>query len=70
MVLMHPGRGKYYGLDAVGSSVWGYLDQEVELADLYARLAEEYDADVQTIEQGVVPLLERLIKEELIHARA
>ncbi|WP_413204318.1 PqqD family protein [Rhodospirillum sp. A1_3_36] len=66
---MHPGRGTYYGLDTVGTSVWECLDQDIQLADLYARLAEEYDADVETIERDVLPLLEQLIEEELIDVR-
>ena len=69
LVLMHVASGRYYGLDGIGTAVWQLLEHEMQLADLYASLAQRYDADIPTIERDVRPWLKQLTAEKLIEIR-
>ncbi len=62
-VLMSLERGNYYGLDAIATDIWLRLEEPVSIGDLCARLVEEYEADLPTIQQDVLNLLEQLRTE-------
>ena len=66
VVLMSVERGKYYGLDEIGSNIWRRIEQPVDVASLCAALQAEYDADAAALEHDVIALLERLADQGLV----
>lgn len=49
-VILHLVNGTYYGLDPVGTRIWGLLKDGVATPDICRRLAEEYDVELAMIE--------------------
>ncbi|MES2902592.1 MAG: PqqD family protein [Pseudomonadota bacterium] len=49
-VILHLVNGTYYGLDPVGTRIWGMIKDRVGTPDICRRLAEEYEVDLATIE--------------------
>lgn len=50
-VILHLVKGTYYGLDAVGTQIWGLIKNGVEMPDICRKLAEEYSVELATIEE-------------------
>jgi hypothetical protein len=69
VVLLNVMSGQYYSLDAVGSRVWELVPQEgAALGTISTRLATEFDAPVDRIQQDVETLMAHLLAAELITA--
>jgi len=49
-VLLHLENETYYGLDAVGTSIWEMLKQGMALGSICSALAEEFGVPRETIE--------------------
>ena len=49
-VILHLVNGTYYGLDPVGTRIWGMIGEGMATPDICQRLAEEYRVDLATIE--------------------
>lgn len=49
-VILHLVNGTYYGLDPVGTRIWGMIKDGVKTSEICRRLAEEYEIDLATIE--------------------
>lgn len=49
-VILHLVNGTYYGLDPVGTRIWGMIRDGVAMPDICRRLADEYQVDLATIE--------------------
>lgn len=67
-VLLHLEDEIYFGLNAVGASVWELLPPVcADLDDLCARLSEKYpDVDAQVLRQDVLELLGELRLGKLV----
>jgi len=70
VVMVSVERGRYYGLDDIGSEIWRRIAAPVRVGALCSALASEYDADPASIERDVLALLERLAAEGLIEVQA
>lgn len=70
VVLMSVADALYFGLNAVGTDIWRRLAQPIRLADLCSTLAEEYEADIATIERDVLALVAKLAGRKLVEVRA
>lgn len=68
VVVLHLGKGVYYGLDAVGARVWGLVQGPRRVAEICAALLEEYDVDAERCERAVLGLLGELAEAGLIEA--
>ena len=67
VVLLNVMSGQYYSLDAVGSRVWELIPQDgVAMGPVCARLAQEFDAPVERIQQDVDTLMGHLLAVDLI----
>ena len=66
IVLMSPERGKYYGLDSVGTVIWSRLEEPITIADLIDRLLEKYDVDSAECEIDTLEFLNSIKSEGLI----
>lgn len=49
-VILHLVNGTYYGLDPVGTRIWGMIKNGVAMPEICQRLTVEYDIDLATIE--------------------
>ncbi len=64
-VLLHLETRFYYSLNEVGQSIWRLLDSAESLEDMLRRLEEEYEVDVQRVEESVSKFLQELEREQL-----
>ena len=65
-ILIHLGTGAYYSLEGVGAHVWGLAVAVGDEGEIVADVQLRYDADPQTVAEGVESLLRRLLEEELL----
>ena len=50
-VMLHLANGTYYGLDAVGTRIWGLIKAGVAMPAICTQLAEEYGIALPTVEE-------------------
>ncbi len=58
--------GVYYGLDRVGTRIWGLLQQARRVQEIRDALLEEYEVTAERCERDLLALLEQLSAEDLI----
>ena len=61
--------GVYYGLDPVGATVWGLLEQPRTVAELRDAVVAEYEVDAPTAEADLLRLLADLAARGLVEVR-
>lgn len=66
VVMMSLERGKYYGLDKIGSRIWELLAEPRTVADLCATLEAEFEVDAATCSTDVREFLTELASEQLV----
>lgn len=66
VVALNIDKGMCYGLNRVGSRLWGLLDKPARVADVCSQLVREYKVDYVVCEQQVLDLLEELRAEGMI----
>src|SRR5438093_604048 len=66
MVLLNLATGVYFGLDAVGTRIWGLIDGHRSAADIVATLTSEYEVDGDTCDADLARFLETLRDNELV----
>ena len=66
LALLGPDGSRYLGLDPVASDVWAALEAPGTRAEIAMRLAQDYDADPQTIAADIGDMLALLEEEGLI----
>jgi hypothetical protein len=69
-VMMSVSAGRYYGVNAVGARIWELLETPVTVAQLCARLCEEFEVDAQTCEAQVLKFVNDLSDNGIIHEAA
>lgn len=65
-VILSIERGTYFGLDNIGTEIWGRLETPVRVEVLCDALVAKYNADRAIIERDVLQLLESLAANGLI----
>lgn len=65
-VLLHLGRGYYFGLNEVGTAVWKKLMNGVSVRQAYEHLLDEFDVTPERLQQDVTALLQDLISHGLL----
>ena len=65
-VILSIKNGKYYGLNAVGASVWNALDHPSNFSDILAAVMGEYEVDESVCRHEVHSFLERMVAEGLV----
>jgi Coenzyme PQQ synthesis protein D (PqqD) len=68
-VILNLKTGTYYGLNAVGSSIWLLIQEPKTVRDLCEAILKEYEVDPQTCENDVQTLLADLLSAQLIEIR-
>ena len=56
----------YFGLDAVGTRIWGLIGEGVSVDAMVDTLLQEYEVERETLEADVAELLSRLAEAGLI----
>ena len=56
----------YFGLDAVGTRIWGLIGEGVSVTAMVDTLLEEYEVERVTLEADLAELLSRLAEAGLI----
>jgi Coenzyme PQQ synthesis protein D (PqqD) len=69
-VMMSVTAGRYYGLNAVALRIWELLERPMTIAELCARLREEFEVDARTCEAEVLMFVNELIDNGIAHAAA
>ena len=57
---------QYFGLDAVGTRIWGMIEEGVSVGAMVDTLLQEYEVERDTLEADVAALLSRLAEAGLI----
>ena len=65
-ILLDARRGRYFGLDQVGASIWRLLGEGATAAELVAGLEQEYAAPRGQLEQDAGSFLARLERARLV----
>lgn len=65
-VILHLKNGAYYGLDAVGTRIWGLLKDGLPPAAICGRIAGEYDVAPAVAEADARRFLEDLRANDII----
>ena len=65
-VLLDLASENYFGLDEVGTRIWGLLQSGSSIGETMDTLMEEYEVERATLEKDVGELLEKLVEAGLI----
>ena len=65
-VILELDRGIYYGVNEVGSRIWGLIQQTRSVDQVRDVIVAEYDVDPETCTADVLRLLEEMVKRGLI----
>lgn len=65
-VILNLKSGVYYGLSAVGASVWNLIQQPRTVSEIQDALLEKYDVEPEQCERDLLALLQELEAEGLI----
>jgi len=66
IVMMSIEKGRYFGLDDIGSDIWKRIEQPCSFAALVDALAADYDSDRATIEADVTALLTGMAEQDVV----
>ncbi|MEM5769790.1 MAG: lasso peptide biosynthesis PqqD family chaperone [Bacillota bacterium] len=65
-VMLNIEKGKYYGLDAIGSRIWELIEQPHTVQEVVEALLKEYDVEEATCRQDVLEYLNTLHEQGLV----
>lgn len=68
MVLLNFDRGEYYGLNAVGATVWRFLGEKKDISQIVRAVVEEYDVSEAEASRDIQDLVGKLLAEGLVQA--
>jgi phage terminase large subunit-like protein len=66
IVMMSIEKGRYFGLDDIGSDIWRRIERPCSFAALVTALAADYEADRATIEADVTALLTQMVEQDVV----
>lgn len=66
IVMMSIEKGRYFGLDDIGSQVWNLIDTPCTFGELVDRLLAQYDADRDAIAGDVRGLLLSMAERDVV----
>jgi len=66
IVMMSVDKGRYFGLDDIGSDIWRRIEVPCSFGALVEQLAADYDADRATIAADVKAMLGLMIEQDVV----
>jgi hypothetical protein len=67
-VILSLKNGKYYGLNAVGVSIWAAIQESRTTAEIETIVKGEYEVDHETCRREIREFLDTMLAEELIES--
>ena len=68
-VILNLSDGMYYGLDLIGTRIWGLLDRPRAVREICGVIQDEYEVGPAECEQAVLALLRDLNARALVEIR-
>jgi hypothetical protein len=68
VLMMSNATGRYYGLDEVGRRIWELLERPMTIAEICARLCEEFEVNAQECEVAVMKFVNDMVDNGVVHA--
>ena len=65
-VMMSVERGEYYGIDPIGSRIWGMLETPKTMSELCDTLLPDYDVTREQMEKDVLAFLKQMLEKGII----
>jgi hypothetical protein len=65
-IMMHIGKGKYFGLTPVGKRIWELMEQPKTVEELIIALLSEYDVPEDQCRQEVSDFLKKAVSYDII----
>jgi hypothetical protein len=69
-VLLQLDTGEYFGLDEIGERIWTLIAAHGNLAEVQARMLDEYDVDSETLSRDLHGLVDALVSHRLVEVDA
>jgi hypothetical protein len=66
IVMVSVERGRYFGLDDIGSDIWKRIEPPCSFATLIEGLVADYEADRATIRMDVQNLLGYMVEHDIV----
>ena len=66
IVFLNLNTGFYFGLDPVGSRIWGLLVEKGTLQSVFESMKEEYEVASEELKQDILHLVQELQTKKLI----
>ncbi|HVX56205.1 MAG TPA: PqqD family protein [Pseudolabrys sp.] len=66
-VMLDSEGGRYFGLNAVGTYIWGLLEQPHSASELQAAVCAEFEVDPATCETDLSAFLDSMIANGIVH---
>jgi hypothetical protein len=70
MVILNLDSGVYFGLNAVGASIWNCIQSEHSVSEIVDRMMAEYKVGRAECDAGVTALLQQMASHGLIDVRS
>lgn len=68
-VILNCANGVYYGLNEVGNVIWAFVQEPRRVAEITAKIEDEFDVAPDVCERDVLALLAQLADAGLIEVR-
>jgi GH35 family endo-1,4-beta-xylanase len=68
-VVLHLGKGMYYGLNQVGATIWNALQQPRKVEEIHRLILAEYEVEPAPSERDLLRLLQDLAEAGLIEVK-
>jgi hypothetical protein len=69
-VMLNVPLGRYFALNAVAVRIWELLEQPMTVAQVCARICEEFEVDKQTCESAVLKFADEFLDNGIVQASA
>ncbi len=65
-VLMSIDQGRYFGMDSIGTRIWGLIETPLAVSDICDQLRKEYKVTPEECERDVLVFLNELAEANLL----
>ena len=68
-VILHLGKGAYYGVNEVGAVIWSLLLKPVRVRDIAAEVVSKYQVSRKQCQADLLQLLDKMLRAKLIEIK-
>ncbi len=65
-VMMDINKGRYYGLNSVGTRIWELIENPKSIDELVRNLLDEYEVEPEVCRDSVMTFINKLYEEDMI----